>query len=51
MEVLFQMPIENKDIAKPIIKEIMEDPFKGKIDTTVKLTVSSGEGNSFYACK
>ena len=51
MEVLFQIPDENVEKAKPIIKELMENPFEGKIEFKVPLTVSLDTGQSYYEAK
>jgi len=50
-EVLFQIPEKNMEKAVPLIVKLMENPFKGRIDMNVDLTVSYDEGASYFEAK
>jgi len=50
-EILFQVPKKNVDKAIPIIKELMENPFEGKIPLNLKMEADWGRGKDYFEAK
>jgi len=51
LEVVFQVPKDNVGKAVPIIKELMEDPFDGKIPLNLKMEVDWNKGKNYKEAK
>ena len=50
-ESVSSFPKQYKEEVPHIVKELMEDPFEGRIETEVKFTVDYDIGESYYSAK